>query len=318
MNSNFQKLEKDDILYYLHIPKTAGTSLITILDGCFAKEKVLRLHAWKFLLPKMPLDFSKYRFVRGHYGYGFYRLLPKKPIYLTVLRDPKDIIVSSYKMIQRQPEEAKRYSIPQEKTISELITDPKIEGLNDTQTHWLAVDLDVLSLSKDMDLTQLADFQPEEHSYFKNPDISDEKLLETAKEHLSEFAWVGITEKFEESLFLLHYTFDWKPIHNTVKKNVAPHNAQKDDLTDEALEKISQWTKLDNELYRYGNELFESRYSKMVEDLKEKYYKQEYGNMGENDAVFEMLKKHHEETSVDSNSNNQPFSQKIKKILDGS
>ena len=93
------KLSDDDVLYYLHIPKTAGTSLITILDGYFKNQEVLRLHAWKYLLPKMPLDFSKFRFVRGHYGYGFYRLLPKKPIYLTVLRDPKDVIVSSYKMI---------------------------------------------------------------------------------------------------------------------------------------------------------------------------------------------------------------------------
>ena len=309
-------LKKDDILYFLHIPKTAGTTLISILDSYFdRKNEVLGIHAWKFLLPKMPLDFSKFRFVRGHYGYGFYRLLPKKPIYLIVLRDPKDIIVSSYKMIQRQPGEAKRHSIPQDKTISELITDPKIEGLNDTQTHWLAIDLDVLSLSKDMDLEQLADFQPEEHSYFKHPDIPDDELLEIAKKHLSEFAWIGILEKFEESLFLLHYTFGWKPIRNTFKQNVAPSHIQKDELTDEALEKISEWTKLDRELYNYGMELFESRYSKMVEDLKEKYYKQEYDNMEANDAVFEMLKKSHKEISADSNSN-QPFSQRIRNILD--
>jgi len=304
----------EDILYFLHIPKTAGTSLISILDSYFKREQVLRLHAWKYLLPKMPLDFSKYRFVRGHYGMGFYRLLPKKPLYLTVLRDPKEIIISSYKMIQRQPEEAKRYSIPQDKTISKLILDPKIEGLNDTQTHWLAVDLDVIALSKDMDMNELASFQPEEHSYFKHPDISDEHLLQTAKKNLSEFAWVGILEKFEESLFLLHYQFGWKPIRNVVKKNVAP-NKKSDEITNEAMKKIEEWTKLDRELYRYGTELFESRYLKMVSDLKEKYYESSYDKMDHNDMVFDMLEKNYKENFVTSSKLS--LTDKVRRILAG-
>ncbi|QUC64795.1 sulfotransferase family 2 domain-containing protein [Nitrosopumilus sp. K4] len=288
-------LEENEILHFLHIPKAAGTTLISILDGYFDKEEVLRLHAWKYLLPKMPLDFSKFRFVRGHYGYGFYRLLPKKPINITLLRDPTDIILSSYKMIQRQPEEAKRYSIPQDKTISELITDPKIEGLVDTQTHWLAIDLDVLELSKDMDLEELSEYQPEEHNYFKHPNMSDQELLDTAKKHLSEFAFVGVVEKFEESLFLLHYMFGWPPIRNTVKKNVAPEHKTSDDLTEGAKKKLEEWTKLDQELYKYGNKIFEEHYSKMVSNLKEKYWKSEYGNMETNEAIFEMLKEHHED-----------------------
>jgi len=313
MTLSENKLNDDDILYYLHIPKTAGTTLISILDGCFEKDKVLRLHAWKYLLPKMPLDFSKFRFVIGHYRYGFYRLLPKKPIYLTVLRDPKDIIISSYKMIQRQPEEAKRYSIPQDKTISELITDPKIEGLNDTQTHWLAVDLDVIALSKNMDMNELANFQPEEHSYFKHPNMSDERLLQVAKQNLSEFAWVGILEKFEESLFLLYYQFGWKPIRNVAKKNVAPPHEKSDLITDKAMKKIEEWTKLDRDLYKYGLELFESRYSKMVNDLKEKYYEPSYDKMEQNDVVFDMLEKNHKDNYV--NSSGLSFTDKIRRIL---
>jgi len=291
MSSDFHGLDEQDVLYFLHIPKTAGTSVISILDSYFKKEQVLRLHAWKYLLPKLPLDFSNYRFFRGHYGIGFYRLLPKKPLYLTVLREPKDIIISSYKMIQRQPEEAERYSIPQDKTISELITDPKIEGLNDTQVHWLAVDLDVVALSKNMDMNELANFQPEEHSYFKHPNMSDDELLKIAKQRLSEFAWVGILERFEESMFLLHYQFGWKPIRDTRKRNVTPKDSNV--LNDAAKKQLDEWTKLDRELYKYGLELFESRYLKMVSDLKEKYYESSYANKDPNAVVFDMLKKHH-------------------------
>jgi len=287
-------LKKDDILYYLHIPKTAGTTLISLIDSYFnRKNEVLGIHSWKFLIPKLPLNFSNYRFVRGHYGIGFYRLLPKKPIYITILREPTDLIISMYKMLQRQRAEAERYSIPQDKTISELITDPKILDIKDTLTRWLGVDQDVLSFTKDMDLNQIADFQPEEHETFLSPDMSDEELLKVAKQHLTEFAWVGILERFEESMFLLYYQFGWNPIRDTRKRNVAPKDSN--DLNDAAKKQLDEWTKLDRDLYKYGLELFESRYLKMVSDLKEKYYESSYDNKNPTAVVFDMLKKHYRE-----------------------
>jgi len=287
-------LKNDHILYYLHIPKTGGTTLISLIDGYFnRKNEVLGIHAWKYLLPKLPLDFSNYRFVRGHYGFGFYRLLPKKPAYITILREPVELIISMFRMLQRQRDEAERYSIPQDKTISELITDQNILDIEDPQTHWLAIDLDVISLSKNMDMNELANFQPEEHETFLTPDISDDELLKTAKQNLAEFAWVGLLERFEESLFLLHYQFGWKPIRDTRKRNVATKGLN--DVNDTAKKQLDEWTKLDREIYKYGLELFESRYLKMVNDLKEKYYEPSYADKDPNAVVFAMLKKHHEE-----------------------
>jgi len=307
-------LKKDDILYYLHIPKTGGTTLISLIDSYYnRKNEVLGIHAWKFLIPKLPLDFSNYRFVRGHYGIGFYRLLPKKPINITILREPTDLIISIYKMLQRQRAEAERYSIPQDKTISELITDPNILDIKDTLTRWLGVDQDVLSLTKGMDLNQIADFQPEEHETFLSPDMSDDELLKVAKQRLSEFAWVGILERFEESVFLLHYQFGSKPIRNVVKKNVAPSDEKGDLITNEAMKKIEEWTKLDRELYKYGLELFESRYLKMVSDLKEKYDEPSYKKMEQNDVVFDMLEKNYKDKY--DNSPRPSFTDKIRRIL---
>jgi len=306
-------LKDDDILYYLHIPKTAGSSLISIIDRYFPRKNVLGIHAWKYLLPKMPLDFKKYQFVRGHFGYGFYRILPKKPVYITILREPKDLVISSYKMIQRQPFEAKRYSIPQDKTISELITDPKISGLKNIQTHYIGVDLDVLSHAKGMTPEELADYQPEEYTYFRSPKMSDEKLVDIAKKHLSDFAFIGIMEKMEESLILLHFTFGWKPIRNKVRKNVAP-NQDPEYLSDEAKRNLQEWTKCDQELYTYGQQLFDSRYSQMVEYLEENYYEQRFSNMHPNDAIFEMLTKHYEK-QIEKSKYTPSVSDKIKNSL---
>jgi len=306
-------LKDDDILYYLHIPKTAGSSLISIIDRYFPRKNVLGMHAWKYLLPKMPLDFKKYQFVRGHFGYGFYRVLPKKPVYITILRDPKEIILSSYKMIQRQPFEAKRYSIPQDKSISELITDPNIHPLKNVQTRYIAIDLDVMSLSKDMSMDELADYQPDEHDYFKEPRMSDDKLLEIAKQHISEFTFVGFMEKMEESLFLLNFTFGWKPIRNKVRKNVSP-NQKPEILSEQAKQNLEQWSKLDQELYNYAQELFDSRYSQMVEYLEENYNEERFSKMSPNEAVFEMLTKHYEK-QIEKSKDNESLSEKIKNSL---
>jgi len=123
--------------------------------------------------------------------------------------------------------------------------------------------------------------------------MSDDELLKVAKQRLSEFAWVGILERFEESMFLLHYQFGWKPIRDTRKRNVAQKDSN--DLNDAAKKQLDEWTKLDRELYKYGLELFESKYSKMVSDLKEKYYEPSYANKDPNAVVFDMLKKHYTE-----------------------
>ena len=49
--------KKDDVLYFLHIPKTAGTTLITILDNYFESNSVLKPHDWQLLLPQTPVEF---------------------------------------------------------------------------------------------------------------------------------------------------------------------------------------------------------------------------------------------------------------------
>jgi len=79
--NQLQKFQlKNETLYFLHIPKTAGTTLINILDKYFPENKVLLDHDWQTLLTNMPIDFSKYQFVRGHFGYSITRIFEKKAI----------------------------------------------------------------------------------------------------------------------------------------------------------------------------------------------------------------------------------------------
>ena len=293
-NSLEYRLKDDEILYFQHIPKTAGTSLITILDSHFDPESILHERSWKYLIRNMPKDFSKIRLIRGHFFYGIHRLFPKKVIYFTMLRDPVELTVSFYDMIRRQPDLAKRLSISAEKSISELITDPKKTGLVNPQTRNLAIDLDVISISKSLKKVDLQNFYPEETDQFKYPHLSDDELLERAKQHLSQFKFLGLTERFQDSLLLLNYTFGWPPIRDTLQLNISPKKSALDSLTKEAREKILERTKLDSNLYNFAQKLFESRFSQMIRELKEKFYEKRFEHLPQGEMLYELLEKNYD------------------------
>ena len=306
MKTSISKLNKESLtnnktLYFLHIPKTAGTSLISILDSYFQSERILNAHTWGELLPLMPLDFSKFLFVRGHFGYSVIRLFKKEPICITLIRDPIKQMISAYKMLSRQPNDIKRFQIPNEKSLSELIEGPYLEGLKNPQTHWLVIDQDILKKTKNFAKNQLENYRPEEDQNLL-PMISYERFLKIAKKRISEFTFVGIVDRMEESLFLLHYIFGWKPIRNKIKENVAPDSSN--EITKKALEKLEKNTKIDQKLYRYACNLFEEKYSMMVKDLREKYWEDKYKKWEINDAIFEMLQKDYDNQILSLGENN--------------
>ena len=277
----------NNTLYFLHIPKTAGTSLITILDSYFPSENILKAHDWGELLPQMPLDFSKFQFVRGHFGYSITRLI-HNPLCITMLRDPVNQMISAYKMLSRQEKDIEHFKIPTDKNLSQLIEGPYLNGLKNPQTHWLVIEQDILSRTKSFSKDELKNYRPEEDESLL-PKISYEDFLKKAKKRITEFKFVGIVEKMEESLFLLHYTFGWKPIRNNIRENVSPNS--ENEITGKALEKLEKNTKIDLKLYKYAKNIFEERYTKMIKELQEKYHDPKFDEMDSNDAVFEMLKK---------------------------
>jgi len=290
---NFSKnnspiLKEDDILYFLHIPKTGGLTMIYILNGFFDYSSILTEHSWDQLLPQIPKNFSDYRFVRGHFGYGFYRQFPKKPIYITMLRDPIEQSISNLEMLRRLPKERLKYNIS-EKTNFEDLIESKIPF--NLQTLFLAVDVDFVESIKTIDLKNLSDFNFHHLKEYAQPSISHQKMIEIAKKNLSEFSFVGITEKFDESVLLLCYTFDWIPIRSKIKINVSKNRLRQKDLSKKSIDMIKEKTNLDSELYDYGNLLFEQRYIEMVNELKDKYFEERFSKLPQTNMIYEMLKK---------------------------
>jgi hypothetical protein len=255
-------LHKDDVLFFQHIPKTAGLSLISILDAQFKAGDIFPLHS----APSpdtfdmfSPEQLATYRLVRGHYRFGpydqeIYRYIARNPICISFLRNPIERTISAYRHIFRKPENKLHEEfVSQNISLKEFVCNPKYYGRSvNVQTRRI-----VGSVQGNYRLKHLADTDA----------LSDEAFLELAKERLEQFAFVGLTERFQESVQLLTYIFDWKPINDIPVLNTAPIPSSRDSITQDTLVVIMERTQLDAELYRYAEQLFEAKWTQMQAEL---------------------------------------------------
>jgi len=167
--------------------------------------------------------------------------------------------------------------------------------MDNLQTRWLAADLDIKKLIKEQKPKDLANFFPESSEEFKFPGMSPERVLNIAKKHLTEYAFFGLMEKYQESLFLLSYTFGWKPIRDSAKLNVSPQETPESQVSKQAMKVVLNKTRIDAKLYSFGKKMFENRYSRMVNQLKRKYYKPSMSKLPPNELIFKLLQKNYEE-----------------------
>ena len=91
-------LELNDILYFLHIPKTAGTSLATWLASHFKISEVCPILEFS-ALRQDPDQMRRYRFFTGHWGMKLPALVEGTRI-VTWLRDPARRLLSNYNYLR--------------------------------------------------------------------------------------------------------------------------------------------------------------------------------------------------------------------------
>lgn len=245
-------LGADDVLYYLHIPKTAGTTFNAVLENYFRPEEIWPFHARDELrhivgerlpheLARTPPEvLAQYRLIRGHYDYGIHRFLPRRPYYVTMLRDPVPRILSLYRYIRRVPSHRLHDEIiGGTRGVRDLLDHPLApRRFNDRQVHQLAG-----TLNSRMEC------------------LSSDETLARAKAHLQEVAFFGLAERFDDSLRLLYRTFGWEPLEAYRSLNVSPPVSSRSVADETDRMHVARHNQLDIELYRFAQELFDKRVS---------------------------------------------------------
>lgn len=221
-------------LIFLHIPKTAGTTLNRIIEWQYSPAAIFTVdpHRFRATVERFH-NFSEarrrsYQVVRGHLFYGIHEYLPQESTYITMLREPVSRMISSYYFALRRP-------------LHPLHAKLKREGL---------------PVQEFIRLTpQHQNLQCRSIAGLGRAGTCDESTLETAKQNLQRsFSVVGLSEQFEDSLLLMMAEFGWKvPFY--ASRKVAKSRPKPDEGLSEF---IREHNRLDLALYDFGRKLFES------------------------------------------------------------
>jgi len=220
---------------FLHVPKTAGSSVYSILRTLLRPTELLKLHPNGEVLRRiraLPLSHrSRLKVLYGHVDVQITRQVVPLQRCVTLLRDPVQRIVSYYAFVKHMDRGAH----------SDLARRASI-------TEWI----DALRLPE-TDNGMVRRFSGALHE--ARIGACTRQMLERAKANLAQFAVVGLTDRFDEFYALLARRLG-VPMRTYVAEKVNAHRPRIDQLDRGTLAEIERRNALDRELYRFGAELF--------------------------------------------------------------
>jgi len=215
---------------FLHIPKTAGTSIVDLARLHYGQKNICS-HGDFMGIEAASLIATP--FVSGHFGYEFARELMPGRYSFTFLRDPIERTISFYYFCQtRNPDEFEEYRIAQENSLSrylEMAIESKQLDSWNNQTRLLA------------------------HSRESASKFSETELLSLAKLHLDDFSYIGFTESFEQDSGVVARAMGMGP-KQAGHSNVTPKRVSVDELTSNTRRLLEKVNELDIELYQYAKQ----------------------------------------------------------------
>ncbi len=243
MTSNKQAVVQPASAIFLHIPKTAGTTLMSILDRQYPVESIHSFgadaHTAVAQFKAMNEDSrAKIQLLRGHMAYGLHEFLPAPAVYFTVLRDPVARVISTYNFILRTPDHYLYEAVTRQKmSLHDLLESKLPLMMNDGQVRLIS---GVWGERAFGEVT--------------------EAMLEKAKKNLAEsFVVVGITEQFDQTLCLLKENLNWQQAISYQWLNVSRQGLQASELSAATVDLIQRVNGQDIALYAYARELFKAQ-----------------------------------------------------------
>jgi len=218
----------DGTYFFLHIPKTAGTSLSRYMEDFFDVDEA---QPYGYQIEDIIKDVDNgrfFRFYQGHISlYESKKFLPDIDNLITVLRNPWVRVYSHFRHHSR--------CMPENKELSET---------------YLCID--------NLMCKMLSGLNPDD------PLVSIEEHLYSAKMNIKECAFFGLTELFDESLAMLADKFGWMFVAKPQRFNSATKATTLKSIPEDKLEIIKEHNTADMELYVYANQLFEKRWQEFI------------------------------------------------------
>lgn len=236
-----QPLQDDDQLFFIHIPKTAGTTFNDILHTRYLEKDICPI-AWPYSdLLDIKDELPGYKLIRGHFPYYLVNHLPKMPVCVTFLREPIARTLSFFDQAQRRSD-FPSYDRIKDLSFEEFLqTEKLLKQFSNTQTIYFCKD--TTQQSGDLD-------------------------LQLARRNLASLPFIGITEEFDRSMELFTYTFGLTSIPQFQNKNISPRRKKRADVMENYQDVLEKYNREDLDLYEFGRQLFEQRYQTMQDEKR--------------------------------------------------
>jgi hypothetical protein len=242
---------------FVHIPKTAGKTVISLLATAYRRDAVKDAGNYVRNPERTGRKLSQSkkleaRVLAGHVPYGAFRAyLPDDARYITFLRDPVDRVISHYyRHLHRRRAQKVRSPRRQQHRLEtpgkvRLERKPKADSLEQAMVEMRMPVLNNLATR----------FLCGRESINDEP---SEEALDDAKEALRAFDFVGIQERFDESVVLLQRMLGIGLVPYRAR-HVSPNRPTLEEVPDEQRALIAEYNRLDAELYKFAVGLFEQR-----------------------------------------------------------
>lgn len=176
------------ILFFLHIPKTAGTSLYQIFAQQYPGARLVTAYppfAEGALEEAAVALRNGAEVFYGHMNFGVHRLLGVPGRYLSMLRHPVDRVVSYFNHQRTHPHAEHHALLSSGIDLQEFVSRRVTCETNNHMTRMLA-------------------------GYAGTGHLDDRRILEQALRHLREdFVCAGVTEHFNESVAVMAECLGW-------------------------------------------------------------------------------------------------------------
>jgi hypothetical protein len=242
-----------DLQILAHIPKTAGSTLVRVMQRQFRPQQVLSYEnqLWAASIPefraRVAAGIDNIRCIMGHIPFGALPPCARPVRYVTMLRDPVEWTLSVYSFIRARIDRVPNDPRYPQRAVFEPVRDMSLEQFIEFMRNNRMGDFQTRFLSGGL---AREDLLPP-YSPLADDAIEAARAILQAPE-----TTFGLVEQFDRSLLLFQRRLGWRRVYYR-RANVTEGRTRRVDVPAATIERIRALHARDLELYEWARQAFD-------------------------------------------------------------